>query len=886
MTILFIIFGAVLGAVLNGLDGFFWGGLIGYMFSAILDLKGRVEELEKQVKPDKETSSEQRTPVGRTVFPLFEMESTLDDMKSDIEFPHVDSEPARSQEHERQEVAPQAPLENRVYNSVLKFFSGEDLLVKIGVVILFLGVSFLLKYAIDQGMLPVEFRLIGAAVGGVALIMVGWRLRDTRRIYGLVIQGGGIGIVYLTIFAAFRLYGMIPPVLAFTLLFAVCALSSFLAVMQNSLSLAVLGSAGGFLAPVLISTGGGRHVALFSYYSVLNLGILWISWYRTWRALNLLGFTFTFVIGSMWGYKYYRPELFASTEPFLVLFFVMYSAIAILFALRQPLRLTGLVDGSIVFGAPVVAFALQERLVAHYEYGLAWSSFALGVYYLFLAWLTFHKYKEKLQLLAESFLAFNVVFLTLTIPLALDGRWTSAAWALEGAALVWLGVRQDRWLAKITGVILQLASGYSFIITTRYAVGPTPLLNGYFLGCVILSLAGFFTAYYIWKNSGKVKPWERSLEPPLMLWGLIWWLWGGYREIDTHIKSGYDFNTFLVFLALSALAMAYLRNRLEWRILAYPARGVLFPVGLMVMPFMFLEIHPFDDGGMMAWPLAVALIYAILYLGEEDAEGAPSPWLHAGALWITTFLVIAESTWHVRHLFPVYNIWAFIIHGAAPAFIALMIITRGHYITWPFQKYRQAYMTLGIGPLLTYALIWMAWANLSNDGNPYPIPYLPILNPLDMAMAFVTLVAFSWALTFRKEMVEEKESVDKLAPYIYAPGLFLWFNAILARTVHWWGQVPFNFDQMLASSLFQVTISISWSILALFLMVFATRKANRSVWVVGAFLQGSVVIKMFLVDLSRTGTMERIISFVGVGALLLVIGYFSPIPPQSKEETA
>ncbi|MBL3921596.1 DUF2339 domain-containing protein, partial [Bacteroides thetaiotaomicron] len=85
-----------------------------------------------------------------------------------------------------------------------------------------------------------------------------------------------------------------------------------------------MGSAGGFLAPVLLSTGQGNHVALFSYYALLNAGIFAIAWFKAWRPLNLLGFVFTFTIGSAWGVTAYRPALFASTEPFLILFFLMY----------------------------------------------------------------------------------------------------------------------------------------------------------------------------------------------------------------------------------------------------------------------------------------------------------------------------------------------------------------------------------------------------------------------------------------------------------------------------------------------------------------------------------------------------------------------------------
>ena len=155
------------------------------------------------------------------------------------------------------------------------------------------------------------------AAAAVVMIFIGWRLRKKLRVYALSLQGGGAGILFLTIFAAFRIWELMPAGLAFALLAALAAFTGALSVLQKARWLIILGAIGGFVAPVLTSTGQGSHVALFSYYLVLNATILGVSWFHAWRAVNLVGFFFTFVIGSFWGYRYYRPEFFTSTEPFL-----------------------------------------------------------------------------------------------------------------------------------------------------------------------------------------------------------------------------------------------------------------------------------------------------------------------------------------------------------------------------------------------------------------------------------------------------------------------------------------------------------------------------------------------------------------------------------------
>ena len=116
--------------------------------------------------------------------------------------------------------------------------------------------------------------------------------------------------------------------------------------------------------------------------------------------------------------------------------------------------------------------------------------------------------------------------------------------------------------------------------------------------------------------------------------------------------------------------------------------------------------------------------------------------------------------------------------------------------------------------------------------------------------------------------------------------LFIVLNGVLLRTLHHYAGVPFRLDAMLHSVLVQAAFSLFWSLLALAAMVTATRRALRVLWVVGAALLAIVVAKLFLVDLSNTGTVERVVSFIGVGILVIVIGYFAPVPPKSEEKAA
>jgi uncharacterized membrane protein len=905
MIVFALLLGAIIGGALSGISGALAGLLFGYALWSILSYGNRLSALELElrelrglVERSSRISPLPSPPAAEksTLFPgkpetdsPSPFEKTVTPDNSDIPewTPDWSEIPATAQPSLQQDPQLQPSAIRTILNPIQDLLAGGSLLVKTGVVILFVGVSFLVKYAADHALLPIELRLSGAALAAVALLILGWRLRIHRAVYAHALQGGGIGILYLTTFAALRLYGLIPPSFAFSVLVAVATLSAILAVLQDSRSLAVLGASGGFLAPVLASTGSGSHVALFSYYALLNLGIAGIAWFRAWRILNLIGFVFTFIIGISWGWKYYRPEYFATTEPFLILFFLIYTFIAVLFALRQPPNLKGYLDGTLVFGTPIVAFGLQALLVESYHFGLAWSALGLGLFYLPLAWLLFLKRPEFMRTLTEAFFAFGIIFATMAIPFALEGRWTSAAWALEGAALLWAGVRQERTSARAFGILLQFGAGLAFLTDIYGNADSLPLLNGLFLGTTLISLTGIFSAYLLHRHKEKVLPWEALTGIILLTWGLLWWFGGGLAEINRHAVAGYQMGIVLVFLAASSLCSDFLEKRLSWAALTWPALALLPALLLCLLTIVEDELHPLAEGGIAGWPLALAAIYLILYRHEKLLSGIRAIF-HSGALWLLTALLSLELGWQLDHWIAGAPVWPLISWGLIPALMILLISGRSLRSSWPLDRHANDYLSLGAGPLALVAWGWALYVTVSSPGDPFPLSYLPFLNPLDLTFALIAIVLPLWFRRLAAAFPEVfyRNQFSRWCYPAYFTTLFIWLNGMLIRTIHHWGEIPFKLLPLYHSVLLQAALSIFWSFLALCIMVFATRKGIRTVWLSGAGLLAVVVAKLFAVDLSGTGTVARIVSFVGVGILLLVIGYFSPAPPRNQEESS
>ncbi len=768
------------------------------------------------------------------------------------------------------------------------YFTEGNLIVRVGIIVLFFGVAFLLKYAADRNVFPIELRLAAVGLGGIVLLLIGWRLRLSRRVYALIMQGGGIGVLYLTMYAALRLYDLLPAAIVIVVMLLMVTLAAVLAVLQNASSLAVLAAVGGFLAPVLTSTGQGSHIVLFSYYLLLNIGILLIARYKSWRPLNLIGFGFTFFIGAAWGVERYQAEHYFSTQAFLIVFFLFYVALALLYARKQPTRLRGLVDGTLVFGTPLIAFTLQTGLVHDYEYGLAWSALAAGGFYMLLALQCWRFGGQNYRLLSEAFLALGVIFASLTIPFALDGNGIAAAWALEGAGILWISVRQRQSLGIAFGILLQLGGGLALLAEHTLKGHSQPVFNSVFIGAVLIALAGLFSSYYLLRKYREHKTWEYLANIPLLLWGLSWWFINGISEIleyESHLPLLDAITATVGFVALSVAALGLLENKLQWHSLRYAVIGLAVAMGLLILQTIESPGHPLAAGGYLVWPLAFAVFYSLLWQREKysDQDGLRLSqwltWLHAIGALMLVVLLTAECIWLVGDYWRLQETWQVAVF-AVPALLAV-----GATLTmqrWPISSHRVAYLYWVAGLLLLGLLGWSVLVNIHSDGTALPLPYLPVLNPIDIMQAMVLLGLLSW---WRQVGAQAPFKAWRPLYLISIAGLlFMWLNAMLLRSLHHWAGVPFSADGFYDSALTQASLSIFWTLLGLSVMVIATRRQWRGVWIAAAVLLGVVVLKLFSVDLADRNTLESIFSFIVVGVLLLVIGYYSPIPPGQKQK--
>jgi uncharacterized membrane protein len=771
------------------------------------------------------------------------------------------------------EIKPSQPnLIEKAFSLAKDWLFGGNTLVRSGIVLLFIGVSFLIKYVAENSNVPIEFRLTGIALFGVALLVLGWRLRNKRTQYAWALQGGGIGVLYLTIFAAMKLYHLIPSSAAFALLIIIALLSAAIAILQNALPLAILGFTGGFLAPIFTSTGSGSHIGLFSYYLVLNLAIAFIAYHKSWRSLNVLGFAFTFVIGTIWGANSYSPAYFATTEPFLIIHFVLFTLIAVLYARRQATKVRDYVDATLVFGTPLVGFSLQYALLRGSHFGLAYSALALAIFYIALAWWIFKRNRDTMQFLGECFLALGIGFATLTLPLALDGRWTSAAWAVEGVGLLWVGLRQHRTLPILSGLALQLLGAGAFVFGWGLTGHHSEATNqNMFLGVAFIALAGWACGALLNHYRAIKFTWMGNI---LAIWGWLWWAAAGLTAIDYFIPNKIEMHATLAFIALSSGLLPILAKRIRWPTLA-KLSVLLLPVMAFVAFLEFYQPHPFAYFGALSWVAAIA-IYIGLLKRDQILHGVL---FRAPLLWIAAIVLGLEWHYQLQHHIGGAIVW----QDIGWAVIPMLLVAGVSY--WQFSNVEiledehldkaRTWGWIACAPLMLFVLGWFMLMSLHSNGNAAPLAYLPLLNPLDLSLTGALLLFLIW----HRHITKYFHSFMKVTPIIAGIMAFTLLNGILLRTLHHWAGTPFKWESIFDYPLVQMSFTFMWAITAFILMLLAHKKSLRILWIVGATLMGLVVAKIFLLDLAQTGTVERIASFLGAGIMLLIMGYFAPLPP-------
>ncbi len=343
---------------------------------------------------------------------------------------------------------PAAPVAAREERS-LESRVGSQWFNRIGIVAVLIGVAWFLKFAFDNQWIGPAGRILIGLLSGAALIAWSERFRAKGfAAFSYSLKAVGSGVLYLSLWAAFSMYHLVPSSVAFAGMVLVTAFNAFIAWRQSAELLAVYAIVGAFSTPLLLSTGRNEEVFLFSYLLMMNAATMALLVLKGWNRLLVLSFLGT--VGFYWGWywQFYAPAAFVTTTVFLSLFILLFAAATILARQKHAHAEQGDVARVLISMANAAfGFLGFYAMLSHdgtaRNTALAWCSVGFGAFYLGV-----RKWMERtpiagtrLASLSDIQLSIAIVFLTLAVPLAVHGHWVTVGWMTEGAVLVWVATR-------------------------------------------------------------------------------------------------------------------------------------------------------------------------------------------------------------------------------------------------------------------------------------------------------------------------------------------------------------------------------------------------------------------------------------------------------------
>lgn len=873
-----------------------------------------------------------------------------------------------------------------LWASATQWFFGENLVVRVGALVLLVGVVLLLKLASQYIEVSMPVRMALVALGGLVITVVGYRTTAKKRSYGLTLQGVGFAVIYLTVFASFKLYGLLPSTLTFGVLALLAGLTVMFSVWQNALPLAVLAFGGAFFAPILVSRPDGSVVMLFSYYLLLNIAVAVIAHYRTWKLLNALSLAVTFGLAYVWGFRAFSGNSagagWLSLRWQLLGLLVGHMALYLFIAVRYSQQVVsynqtllqmnrGLakrpilsIDSGLLFGTALLGFGLMASLLNDLPYHLAFASSALSAIYLNLGlWLLKHhrrsiagdpqannQFDNSFELLIEASLALGCGFLALVIPLALSAKWISIGWAVQGAALVWLGARTQRRWTVYFGLALQAFSivllvGFDTLMRHWYGLldqlsiphqasilaasstlpltvlAACVLLSAFILrhGRVNIAAATPQTAATL---QAKAQPQTQPQTQPeavktthkrfqqiadnashsfvataLVVVGFVLYL-SAILSADPFWNNGGKTTSIKVAVGMAVFLIVgqLMHQRFVWRSMRKVSRLIL-PFAMMSWVLVCLthvkvetvvdlnDYHIKAFSGLGRYLLAMLGCLAIAkllgawllsrwYRDRLDTRFDALVWFLVLIAMLTWMLQqVPFNYWqHAQELRAIITILPTVL--AVLGLMSLLLLPKlqaigGRLLGWlevDWLLKHSAYI------LLPMTFIWSLSANFSLDGQLLGV-YLPLLNPLDLTLISILLYQSYVAL-------KVDSNYRTIVLVACGLGAFVTVSSMLVRGfASVWGTPTWEHGAW-SVSMVQTGLTILWTIIAMVLMFLANKKVIRLVWFAGIALLTMVVAKLLLIDMSNTSAVLRVVSFIGAGLLMLVIGYLAPLPPK------
>lgn len=769
---------------------------------------------------------------------------------------------------------PPKPLMPRInHNSWAKLEEklGKEWITWIGAVVLFLAAGLFVKYAFDHKWLGPWARVILGVVAGIAVVAVGeCFIRRRMRALGQGLIGTGLAILYVSLYAASGLYHLLPPSAAFALMAIVTVYGMTLAILHDAIAVSFLAMLGGFLTPVLLSTGQDARDALFSYLLLLDIGVLGVAFFKRWRALDVLAFLGTLALFTGWYIRFHNASTYSlmPTMLWMSAFYVVFLVQPFVYHLRLATPIVGERFFLAVTNAMGMFAGAHTVLHPDHKHTLGFITIGMSVSYLILGTLTRRRIKSD-ERAVFGFIALSIALLTIAVPIHLDFHGVTIAWAVKAPLLLYLAYKYDYFPVRAGCLIpLALAAGRIFTIHwPLHSTAFTPLLNTNFGTAIFVALAG--AAYAVMHHLQK-----KNSTPPDRVLKIATAIASAFLAlilIHTELWLYLDLSSREKFLRWSA-ALIWITGAIGFGTVGVKLRSehsrISGLVALIIAGFLCtwdytrgIEYdHFFANGRFLAAVIAILILfaYAAMYrriwkLCTPEEACLPIP-LFAISIFLFAVLTNTETYLYMDSHSNFYAaicllplIWA----AAAAAYLAIGLKLRSIHLR-----------TTGLGALSVAAVI-IAYAYSINARDSYTLFFN---SRFSAGLAAVTM-AFAHAFIVRKLPRLCNEQERSFAGVLYGTVVSSLFILLNIETYIYFSRYLENQDQA------QTSLSVIWGIYATAMLVIGFWQNIRLMRLSALALFGATALKLVIVDMARVQEIYRIVSFFVLGILMIAASY-------------
>lgn len=739
---------------------------------------------------------------------------------------------------------------------------GGSWLARIGVLALVIGIGFFLKYAFDNNWLGPTGRVILGIIAGLVMVGGGYYWRKKYPVLTQVLSGGGIAALYLSIFASFAIFDLVHFYVAVAFLFLVSVASAILALNYDSMSLAIIGILGAFIAPFILGafrTGGigvdnaGQAIQLLAYVVVVDLGVLVLSTFRSWRWFTLLALACSLIAFGVWYGEFDWVVSEATAWIWLTIIFLVFVGATTLFHIiwrRSP----QVFDFTLIMINAAAYFGISLGLL--WDAFRGWMGTFVFILALFYGAVSYMAYRRRAENTDLSLLTLGIalVFLTVAIPVQLgDKVWTTIAWAGEGTVLMWLAFRVRMPVLSYSSHIVFFAVAIRLLFfDTRVDIETfQPVFNERFLAFITSILAMSLTTYFLWRNRKE----GNSINYLFFLGASIFftfWLIGA--EVYSYSHEVMTVQGSLSLLILLLLAGVAILHRLAWR--REPHMLDLFLTVFNAVACIIISIFVWDVlrvwMGTAYFTLAFfygILSYTLLKRGADSATlGSVSLGL-AIAFFTAAIAIQLEDT-----------VWTTIAWAVEGTVLVWLLFTR-HIPDFRYYGY-----------IVFFAVVIRL---IFFDTRITIETFQPVLN--ERFMAFIISIAMMYLAGYymlRERKISGQGKADAVVFLIAANFFTLWlfsfeiwdFYANALTTTGSAVKEGLNDAQNLS-------LTAVWAVYAVICLVIGILKRLRYLRLGALALLIIPIGKVFVYDVFQLELGYRIGAFVGLGLLLLISAY-------------